>query len=132
MARQASLFTPFTVTRKGVDLRWLAGLFLVAHGVLHVVIWTMPTACGRPLRRASLAGVRNIRVASIVLALFCGVVLVAAGVGVLAHSGWWPQAAIVGAAGSIVLLLLTFTPWWLLALVIDVAIVVLSWRTFSR
>jgi hypothetical protein len=42
-------------------------------------------------------------------ALFCGVVLVAAGVRVLAHSGLWPQAAIVGAAGSIVLLLLTFT-----------------------
>jgi hypothetical protein len=45
---------------------------------------------------------------------------------------WWPQAAIVGAAGSIVLLLLTLTPWWLLALAIDIAIVVLSWRTLSR
>jgi hypothetical protein len=68
------------------------------------------------------------------LALFCGVVLVAAEVGVLAHSGWWPQAAMIGAAGSIVLLLLTFTPWWLLALAIaiDIAIVVLSWRTLSR
>jgi hypothetical protein len=66
--------------------------------------------------------------------LFCGVVLVAAGVGVVAHSGWWPQAAIVGAAGSIVLLLRTFTPWWFLSLAIDIdiAIVVLSWRTLSR
>jgi hypothetical protein len=52
--------------------------------------------------------------------------------GVLAHLAWWPQAAIVGAAGSIVLLLLTLTPWWLLALAIDIAIVVLSWRTLSR
>jgi hypothetical protein len=54
--------------------------------------------------------------------------------GVLAHSGWWPQAAIVGAAGSIVLLLLTFMPWWLLSLALDVdiAIVVLSWRILSR
>jgi hypothetical protein len=45
-----------------------------------------------------------------VLALFAGSSW-AAGVGVVAHSGWWRQAAIVGAAGSIVLLLLTFTPW---------------------
>jgi hypothetical protein len=63
---------------------------------------------------------------------FCGVVLVAAGVGVVAHLGWWAQAAIVGAAGSIVVLLLTFRPWWLLALAIDIAIVVLSWRTLGR
>jgi hypothetical protein len=67
-----------------------------------------------------------------VLAPVCGIVLVAAGVGVLAHLGWWPQAAIVGAAGSIVLLLLTLTPWWLMALAIDITIVVLSWRTLSR
>jgi hypothetical protein len=116
----------------GVDVRWLAGLFLVAHGVLHVVIWTMPTPADAPFDAHHSPVFGNIRVASIVLALFCGVVLVAAGVGVLAHSGWWPQAAIVGAAGSIVLLLVTFTPWWLLALVIDIAIVVLSWRTLSR
>lgn len=62
----------------------------------------------------------------------CGVVLVAAGVGVVAHLGWWPQAAIVGAAGSIVLLLLTFTPWWFLAVAIAIAIVVLSWRSLGR
>jgi hypothetical protein len=31
-----------------------------------------------------------------------------------------------------VLLLVTFRPWWLLALAIDIAIVVLSWRTLSR
>ena len=66
-----------------------------------------------------------------VLALFAGSSW-AAGVGVVAHSGCWPQAAIVGPAGSIVLLLVTFRPWWLLALAIDIAIVVLSWRTLSR
>jgi hypothetical protein len=67
-----------------------------------------------------------------VLAVLCGIVLVAAGVGVLAQMSWWPQAAIVGAAGSIALLLLTFTPWWLLALAIDITIVVLSWRSRAR
>ena len=113
-------------------MRWLAGLFLVAHGVLHVVIWLVPTPAGAPfdVHHSPLLG--NVRVVSMVLAVVCGIVLVAAGVGVLAHWSWWPQAAIVGAAGSIALLLLTFTPWWLLAIAIDIAIVVLSWRSLAR
>jgi hypothetical protein len=112
-------------------VRWLAGLFLVAHGVLHVVIWTMPTPADAPFDAHHSPVFGDIRVVSIVLALFCGVVLVAAGVGVLAGSSWWPRAAIGGAGGSIVLLLLTFTPWWLLALAIDLAIVVVSWRALG-
>jgi hypothetical protein len=113
-------------------LRWLAGLFLVAHGVLHLVIWIVPTPPDAPFDAHHSPLFGNIRGVSIVLAVLCGIVLVAAGVGVLAHWNWWPQAAIGGAAGSIVLLLLTFTPWWLLALAIDIVIVVLSWRTLSR
>jgi len=41
---------------------------------------------------------------------------------------WWAPAALGAAAVSIVLLILTFTPWWLLALVIDAAIAVVAWR----
>jgi hypothetical protein len=113
-------------------VRWLAGLFLVAHGVLHLVIWIIPTPADAPFDAHHSPMLGNVRVVSMVLAVLCGIVLVAAGVGVLAQWSWWPQAAIIGAAGSIALLLFTFTPWWLLALAIDIAIVVLSGSSYLR
>jgi hypothetical protein len=113
-------------------VRGLAGLFLVAHGVLHMVIWIMPTPADVPFDAHHSPILGNVRVVSILLAVLCGIVLVASGVGVLAHWELVASGAIVGAAGSIALLLLTFTPWWLLALAIDIAIVVLSWRSLAR
>jgi hypothetical protein len=49
----------------------------------------------------------------------------------LADQQWWAGAALLAAAVSIALMLLTFTPWWLAGLAIDVTIAVAAWRAIS-
>jgi hypothetical protein len=49
-------------------VRWFAGLFLVAHGVLHMVIWIMPTPADAPFDAHHSPILGNVRVVSILLA----------------------------------------------------------------
>jgi hypothetical protein len=70
----------------------------------------------------------DVRGISRLLGVLACVVFVACGVGYLAGWHWWAWPALVGAALSITLMLLTFTPWWLAGLAIDVVIAVLAWR----
>ena len=117
-----------SVFQGGVLLRWLAGLFLVAHGVLHVAIWLSPPPKNAPFdaHRSPMFG--DVRVAATALGLAAGLAFVVSGVGYLAGQAWWPALALGASAASIVLMLLTFTPWWLIALAIDAAVAVLAWR----
>lgn len=112
----------------GVLLRWLAGLFLVAHGVLHVAIWLSPPPKNAPFdaHRSPLFG--DMRVATTAMGLAAGLAFVVSGVGYLAGQAWWPALALGASAASIVLMLLTFTPWWLVGLAIDATVAVLAWR----
>jgi hypothetical protein len=45
---------------------------------------------------------------------------------VLTQAAWWPIAAIAAAATSALLILLTFSPWLLAGLAIDVIVLVLA------
>jgi hypothetical protein len=70
----------------------------------------------------------DVRGAAVALAVLAAGGFVVSGISYLAGQDWWAPAALGAAAVSIVLLILTFTPWWLLALVIDAAIAVVAWR----
>ncbi|MDF2747231.1 MAG: hypothetical protein K0S98_1516 [Propionibacteriaceae bacterium] len=74
----------------------------------------------------------DVRVAATALALVAGLAFVVAGIGYLTGQAWWPLLALGAGVASFVLILLIFTPWWLVALAIDVTIAVLAWGASTR
>ena len=120
-------------------LRILAGLFLIAHGLVHLLYlgprpeddpsypfvpedrW-LPRAIGlQPSAAKALAGT---------LAVVCMVALVVSGIALLANAELWQPMAVAGSVVSLVLMLLFFHPWLAFGIAIDVAIIVsvLSWH----
>lgn len=111
--------------------RWLAVAFFVAHGLLHVAMWTPPPAQVAPFATHGRRDRRVWRVVVVALALLAGVGFAACGIGYLTEVGWWPHVALGACAVSIVLMLLTFTPLWLGGLVIDLVIAAAAVRALA-
>lgn len=110
-------------------MHWLAGLFLVVHGLLHLAIWLPRSAPGEvPFDTMHSWLFGDMRVGAAVLGALACVGFVVAGVAFLAGASWWTTAAINASAVSLLLMALTFTPWWLLGIVINIVIVVLAAR----
>lgn len=105
-------------------MRWLAGAFLVAHGLVHLAIW-LPRAQNPPfdVNRSPFAG--DVRVAALALAVAAAVLLVVGGAGLVAGTSWWAAVTVAGAAVSAALLLLTFSRWFLVGLAINAVIIAL-------
>ena len=53
---------------------------------------------------------------------------VVAAVGYLASVGWWPSMLLAGAAVSLLLMLLTFTPWWSVGIALSTGLAVYAWQ----
>ena len=111
--------------------------FLILHGALHAAIWVTPSKEGRdtpfdPSHSWLLGGQRALAVA---MALAVAGLLVAAGVGLWAHAEWWRPVAVTGLAGSFILMVLYFNPWFLLIQAVNLALVVTlvwgAWPTKS-
>ena len=103
----------------------LAGLFLIAHGLVHVAIWVPEPQEGAPLnpRHSWLFGEAGGLTRTLALAA-CGL-LVLAGVFLLnGASDLDAGLAVAGALVSLALVLLTFHPWLMGAVAINIAIVV--------
>lgn len=120
-----------TLLRRHVMTRVLFSLFLVAHGLVHVAIWTAPRSTDVPFSvdRSWLLG--DVRRLATVLAVVAGATFVLAGGAYLAGWGWWGAVGLVAAGVSVLLMLLTFTPWWLTGLAIDVVMGVVAWRALT-
>lgn len=112
-------------------MRWLFGLFLVAHGLIHVAIWLTPASSDAPfdVRHSPLLG--DLGALATAWGLLAGAGFVVSGIAYLLDAAWWPAALVVASGVSLVLLLATFTTWWLLALVIDVALAVVALRALG-
>jgi hypothetical protein len=102
-----------------------AGIFLILHGFVHGAVWLSPRADDAPFDpcRSWLLGrigppARSLAAGSLVLFMLAGVFLLGGGESA--------AAAAVGAAMSLVLVVLTFNRWLSAALAIDVAIAVLA------
>lgn len=104
----------------------LAGLFLIAHGLVHIAVWLATPAPDAPFdpHRSWLLG--DCAAQSRALAILACLLLVAAGALVLLGAGLGPPVAVAGAASSLVLVLLTFHPWFIAAVAINVAIIVVA------
>ena len=112
-------------------LRTLLGWFVVAHGLLTIVIWspnpqTLATDAPMDTSHSWLLG--DARAISLALAITAGLFMAAAGVGFLTHQAWWSTAGLVGGAMSLVLFGLFFTPWWAAGIAISVTLVAAAVR----
>ena len=100
------------------------GLFLIAHGLVHVAMYAPRAASDAPFDPArSWLFRRRLRPLALTLATIAAVILVVAGIGLLAHQEWWQAATVVGASASLVVLVLFFHPWLSFGVAINVAMI---------
>ncbi|VXC22008.1 conserved membrane hypothetical protein [Arthrobacter sp. 9AX] len=111
-------------------MNWLAGLFLVAHGLVHAGIWCTPFDPAKApfdprhswlAARLGLAG--PARRVSVMLALAAAILFVISGLSVIANAPWAGAVAIVAAGVSLALTVLVFHRWLSLNLLINTAII---------
>jgi hypothetical protein len=115
--------------------RWVVGVLLWGHGLIHASYLSTPPRPkpGAPewpfhLDRSPVLSVfrlgnRQVKSIGSLLVVVVVAAFVATGFGFLAHQGWWPPMAIAAAAASFLLLGLFYHPWLTFGLVIDIAIV---------
>ena len=110
----------------------VVGLFLLAHGLLHVAIYAPPPAADAPFdprRTWLIAGPRRARPLLLTFAYTAAAAFTVAGIGLFTQHDWWRPAAIVGAAVSLLLLMLFFNPWVTFGVAINVAIIFVLLQT---
>lgn len=137
-------FATLLLLRQNVGLGpWLLALLLVAHGWVHVMFVfprPAPSANGPEwpfdlnrswLVKATGLDVNLVRTAGIVLMaiVVVGFVLAALStVSLVVPAAWWAGLLVVGAAGSLAMLALFFSPQLVLGLAIDLS---LLWLVFG-
>ena len=100
-------------------VRVLVGGFVVAHGLVTAAIWTSPAKAGEPFRATRSWILGDVRSLAVALALVAALGFVLAGVGFLAHQGWWNVFGIGAGAVALVLMGLYFNPWLLAGIAIS-------------
>ncbi len=130
-------------------LRILIALFLIAHGLVHYSLTTVPVPAPGALRTPFWPGwwrgnvdplwpANNLGLpAQAVILIGCGLWLAVlagfslAGLGLMGIPGLstiWQTAAIVGAAASLILLGLYWHPWLVMGVVINLGVLVSLWK----
>ena len=115
--------------------RFLFIAFLIAHGLIHLVIWVIPPKpkdeAARPFdpSHSWLLGDREGPARAAALA--ATVLLIAAGLGLWAGVDWWQSAAVAGLATSLGLMIVYFDRWFLFIEAVNAGLIVgilwLSW-----
>jgi hypothetical protein len=112
-------------------MKWLLATFLFGHAAVHAVMWSLPftdAADDMPFDPAHSWLLGHIRVPAVTLAGLATVTFVVAAVGYLVSAGWWPAVMLAGAAVSLLLMLLTITPWWSVGIVLSAGLAVYAWQ----
>ena len=104
----------------------LAGLFLIAHGLVHLAVWVPAPEQDAPFDPGHSWLLGEIRRPARAVAATAAALLSVAGILVLAGAGAGTDLAVVGATVSVALVGLTFHPWLLGAVAIDVAVAVVA------
>jgi hypothetical protein len=103
-------------------VRFLLGGFVVAHGLVTGVLWVIPQKADEPFRATHSWLLGDARSLAIAISLVAAVGFVFAGVGFLAHQGWWGVFGIGAGALALGLMLLYFNPWLLAGIAISAGI----------
>ena len=113
-------------------MRWLACAFLVGHGWVHGVMWALPYSeearADLPMDPAHSWLLGDARAVGFDLALLSAAGFVVTAIAFIAGAVWWPAAALISAGLSALLLVVFFSPWWLIGLALDGAVVIAAWR----
>lgn len=106
--------------------RFLFVGFLIAHGLVHLTIWLMPKPSEEkaPFDPNASWLLGDQKAVAVVLAVIAAALLVAGGLGLWAHAGWWRGVAAMGLAVSFGLMVLYFNPWYLFIEGINAALIV--------
>lgn len=104
----------------------LAGLFLIAHGLVHLAVWIAPPPPDAPFDSHHSWLLGDAGGPSRMLAAAACALFVVAGIVVLAGAGLGAALAVAGAAVSLALVLLTFNRWFVFAIAINAAVVVVA------
>lgn len=116
--------------------RFLFIAFLIAHGLIHLVMWVVPPkpkegAAAQPFDPSHSWLLGDRRAPAKVGALTAAAVLALAGLGLWAGADWWRALAVAGLATSLGLMVLYFDRWFLLIQAVNTALIVgllwLSW-----
>jgi hypothetical protein len=108
--------------------RTALGVLLVAHGLLTILIWSPRPKSGSPMDTSHSWLLGDARTLSLVTAIAAGLLIAAAGLGVLSHQAWWSLVGLIGGVLSLALFGLFFTPWWLGAIAISTGLVIAAVR----
>ena len=109
--------------------------FLIAHGLVHLAIWLMPKPADEkaPFDPDHSWLLGDQKAVAVVLAVTAAALLVGGGLGLWSHAGWWRSVAAIGLATSLGLMVVYFTPWYLVIGAINAALIVgivwLAWPT---
>ena len=101
-----------------------AGLFLIAHGLIHLAIWLPRPKPEAPFDPHHSWLLDNAGAVAKILAVVATGLLIAAGVLVLGGGG--AGLAVTGAAVSLALIAVTFNRWLIGAVAINVAIILIA------
>ena len=111
--------------------RVVIGLFLVAHGLIHVTIYGLPQPKGEDvpfdpsyswaLTSAHVAQ-NSTRRLSVLMAWISAIVLSLAGLALLAESAVWVPVAVLGAASGLLLKAVFFNTWLSAGIFIDLCV----------
>lgn len=107
--------------------------FLIAHALVHLAIWLMPKPSGEKVPfdpdHSWLLG--DQKTVAVLLAVTAAVLLMAGGLGLWAHAGWWRSVAAIGLAASFGLIVVYFNPWYLFIEGVNAALIVgIVWLTW--
>src|SRR4051794_10675307 len=100
--------------------------FLIAHALIHLAIWA--TGASKDPNAPIDAGhswlLGTQRVVAAAIAVAAAAFLVASGLGLWAHAGWWRPVAAIGLACSLALMVVYFNPWFLFIEGVNAALIV--------
>lgn len=111
--------------------RTTLAVLVMVHGLLTILIWAIPPNPDAPMDTGKSWLLGQARPVALILAVVAGALISLSGAALLADQGWWAPVGVTGAALSLLLFGLFFTPWWLVAIAISSGIVVGAVRGLS-
>jgi hypothetical protein len=112
-------------------MRWIAGAFIVAHGLVTAGIWSAPAKADAPFQAAHSWLLGDTRGLATVVAIAAALGFVLAGIGVVSHQTWWAGFGIAAGALAVLLMVVYFDPWLIVGIAISAAIVVAGMQTLQ-
>jgi hypothetical protein len=112
--------------------RWVAGAFIVAHGLVTAGIWSVPAKDDAPFQATHSWLLGDVKWLATAVAIAAALGFVLAGVGFVGHQTWWAGFGIAAGALAVLLMVVYFSPWLIVGIAISVAIVVAGMQTLQE